>query len=89
MQSPVENVVKVEFFGIPRKRVGLAACLTQPGSLREILQELQTRFPSLDCANKAHPEFLISLDGACFISLDSTPVLAGQTLVLLSADAGG
>ena len=88
--------ITVEFFGIPRQRVGQQTTrlsLAPPVSLGMVLEELTARFPGLACdcidAGELQAGFLASIDGDRFISDPSSSIAEGNRVLILSADAGG
>lgn len=92
---PIDNAheVRVELFGIPRARAGVAETHCQPGTLASILQELAIQFPTFGEAcleqGKLRTTYLANIGGDRFITDLTCHVAAGQTLLILSADAGG
>ena len=83
--------VTIEFFGIPRRLAGCAEAEVRAGSLREILSELESRFPRLQIQIEGQlaPHYRLSLEGESFISDPCTDIESGAHLILLSADVGG
>lgn len=85
--------VAVELFGIVRARAGIAQTVAQGTCLGEVLADLAARFPALvpECIDgrRLRPEFTANLGGERFISDPETPLVEGDTLLLLSLDAGG
>ena len=89
--------IRVEFYGIARQRAGLSEMQLQTAAvstpLGDLLNQLATQLPSLGVellANgKLHPAFSANVDGARFVQDMKTSIRDGQTLLLLSADAGG
>jgi molybdopterin converting factor small subunit len=89
--------VSVEFYGIPRQRAGTAqAELTVPGDvvrLGDLLIQLAERFPNLaeSCLNEGSlcQGYVANLGGRRFVTDPETRVHAGETLLIMSADAGG
>lgn len=89
--------VRVEFYGIARQRAG-TSCLvlemSQPViSLGAALEQVAGALPSFarDCviAGSLLPSLAANLDGEQFVSDLSMPIRDGQSLLILSADAGG
>lgn len=85
--------VKVELFGIPRARAG-TACTTAVGNdLGDILSDLATRFPDLahSCIQGRHlnPGFTANLSGHRFVTDPETLLNDGDSVLILSLDAGG
>jgi len=89
--------IEVELYGIARHRCGVGqvdvACGPGGTSFGAILAELADRFPGFaeTCLRQARlaDEFVANIDGQCFVADPKTPIAAGQTLLILSADAGG
>ena len=85
--------VAVELFGIPRARAGVARTTAQGGCLGDVLAELATRFPALaeSCIDgrQLRPSFTANLGGQRFITAPESPLREGDTVLLLSLDAGG
>ena len=88
--------IQVEFFGIPRKRAGqpdTALSLTAPATLGMVLEELGQRFPGLEgeCIERGalRPGYLASIDGERFVTDPSEAIAEGNSVLILSAEAGG
>jgi molybdopterin converting factor small subunit len=85
--------VRLEFFGIPRARVGVAQMVVEAGTVREALRAAVALVPALgECCTEAgdlNSACIVNLDGLQFVSDVETPVRDGQTILLLSKDAGG
>lgn len=85
--------VAVELFGIVRARAGIARTTAEGRCLGDILTELGKRFPALaeTCIDgrELRPSFLANLSGQRFVSAPETPLCEGDTVLLLSMDAGG
>ncbi|MCA9153455.1 MAG: MoaD/ThiS family protein [Planctomycetales bacterium] len=89
--------VQVEFYGIARQRAGVASCqipLTDEcTTLGAVLRELATRFPAFGqrCCeqDRLRSDYIANLGGEQFVRDSDTPICQGQTLLILSADAGG
>jgi molybdopterin converting factor small subunit len=86
--------IRVEFFGIARHRAGRAAVELdlQGGSLANVLNHLQQQVPGFEAClheGQLHPTLAANLEGRQFISDPNTFIIDGQTLLILSADAGG
>jgi molybdopterin converting factor small subunit len=88
-----DMTITVEFFGIPRARAGTAATTAQGRCLGEVLSDLAGRFPEFarDCldGNRLRPGFTANLRGERFVTDPQTPLAEGDTVLLLSVDAGG
>ena len=89
--------IRVEFYGIARERAGTAAVQVDPGdlpaTLRGVLNELERRVPGFgrDCLDDGnlHTTLAANLDGERFVTDPATVIHDGQSLLILSADAGG
>lgn len=91
------HLLYVEFYGIPRARAGVAETTVElPGptaTLAEVLQRLGTDFPKLgaECiaGNTLREGYAASVGGERFIRSPGERLHAGETLLVISADAGG
>jgi molybdopterin converting factor small subunit len=86
------SIMRVEFLGIPRERVGVAELELDADTLGQLLIVLERRFPSLGTlvdAGRLHPSFLASLNGDTFVSDPRTRLSTSDCVLILSADAGG
>jgi molybdopterin converting factor small subunit len=89
--------IRVEFFGIARQRAGVSElCLDLQRAatpLRRVLDEVATRLPELGrelvVEGRLHASLAANLDGARFVHDPATLIRDGQSLLILSADAGG
>jgi len=85
--------VTVELFGIPRARAGVAQTIASGQSLGDVFADLATRFPSLaeTCIDgrNLRPGYTANLCGERFVTATETPLSEGDTVLLLSLDAGG
>ena len=91
--------IRVEFFGVPRARAATGAATLEfdrgQATLSEILAELSQQFPALakECFStdgcRLRPEYLVSLHGEQFVRDPGTVIRDGQSLLILSTDAGG
>ena len=85
--------VAVELFGIPRSRVGLAQTSAEGSNLGDVLADLARKFPPLaeTCIDgrSLRPGFIVNVCAERFVSSPETPLNEGDTLLLLSLDAGG
>ena len=82
----------VEFLGIPRERAGTSEVEVDAGTLGELLDTLNARFPGLDPLLSSagfHPSVAANLNGDLFISDLDTPFASSDRLLILSADVGG
>ena len=84
--------MRVEFFGIPRERAGTAEFELQAETLGQLLNLLAVQFPSLRevvQSGRLRSPFLASLNGDRFISDPATKLSESDSVLILSADAGG
>lgn len=89
--------VRVEFFGTARTRAGVAETAVTPisGKLRlgEAIAILSARFPELagHCfhGNEIADGFAACVDGKHFVTNADFELEDGQTLLIMSSDAGG
>ena len=85
--------VAVELFGIPRARAGIAQTVAVGRNLGDVLADLAQKFPSLAdiCieGRSLRPGFIVNLSAERFVTSPETPLRDGDTVLLLSLDAGG
>jgi len=89
--------LRVEFYGIPRARSGVATIdLTFDRSsttLRDVLTRLANEFPRFgsECLSNGvlRPEYSANRNGEIFLSRESAVLSEGDSLIILAADAGG
>ncbi|NIL96407.1 MAG: hypothetical protein GTO53_05640 [Planctomycetales bacterium] len=85
--------IRVEFFGIPRQRAGVAATTATGRRLGDVLAELERKYPGLaECcirAGRLEPGYTANLGGNRFVTDPETELAAADVLLILSADAGG
>ena len=89
--------ISVEFYGIARQRAGASRMSLEPSSdpmaLSEVLDHCARIFPLLEgdliTAGRLHATLTANVDGARFVSDPATPIRDGQSLLILSAEAGG
>lgn len=85
--------VPVELFGIARARAGVAQTTAQGDCLGDVLADLARRFPALaeTCIDgrRLRPSFTANLGGQRFVTAPETPLTDGETVLVLSMDAGG
>ena len=82
----------VELLGVPRERAGVAELELQADTLGQLLVALAVRFPSLGeliTADRLQPSVVANLNGDRFVSDPRTPLREGDSVLILSADAGG
>jgi molybdopterin converting factor small subunit len=85
--------IAVELFGIPRSRAGLAQTSAVGSNLGDVLADLARKFPPLAEAcidgRRLRPGFVVNLSAERFVTAPETPLREGDTVLLLSLDAGG
>ncbi len=84
--------MRVEFLGIPRERTGVAAVELDAGTLGELLIVLERRFPTLRDvveSGRLRAAFVANLNGDRFVRDPGTRLAATDSVLILSADAGG
>ncbi|MGH9384999.1 MAG: MoaD/ThiS family protein [Vicinamibacterales bacterium] len=84
--------MQVEFFGIPRERVGVAQLNVKADTLGQLLATLAAELPSFAefiVDDRLHPSFTANLNGDEFVSDPATPLSKDDCILILSADAGG
>ena len=85
--------VAVELFGIPRARAGLAKTSAVGSNLGDVLADLAAKFPPLanTCIDgrSLRPGFIVNLSAQRFVTSSETQLNEGDTVLLLSLDAGG
>ena len=85
--------IAVELFGIARARAGVAQTTVEGECLGDVLADLAVRFPALadTCIDGRQlcPTFTANLGGERFVREPETPLCEGDTVLLLSLDAGG
>jgi len=82
----------VELLGLPRERAGVAELELEANTLGQLLTALADRFPSfseLIVADRLQPSITANLNGDRFISDPRTRLKEGDSVLILSADAGG
>jgi molybdopterin converting factor small subunit len=82
----------VEFFGVPRERAGVSELEVHADTLGQLLDLLASRVPSLSeiiQRDRLHPAFVANLNGDRFVTEPDTPLRADDSVLILSADAGG
>jgi len=87
------GTVTVEFFGVPRQRAGRAELIVPAGTIAETLTAVGQSCPGLvdlvQAGGRLAPHYALSLNGQRFLRDLDHPLLPGDRLLLLSADAGG
>jgi sulfur-carrier protein len=85
--------IKIELFGIARARAGVAGTTANGTTLGAVLTELAVRYPGLAEAcidgRRLRPGFTANLGGDRFVTAPETKLADGDTVLLLSLDAGG
>jgi sulfur-carrier protein len=82
----------VELLGLARERAGVAELELHADTLGQLLTALALRFPSfaeLVAANRLQPSIAANLNGDRFISDPGTLLTESDSVLILSADAGG
>lgn len=89
-------MVRVEFFGIPRRRAGQASIdieVDGPARLGDVLRRLGERCPEWagECLHgeQLQPGFVANLDGEQFVVDPEMRIEANACLLIMTADAGG
>jgi molybdopterin converting factor small subunit len=86
-------VVTFELFGVPRLRAGRDVVAVEATSLGEAFRELGAACPALDPSvvegDRLKPYYLVAINGTVLTADPKAPLADGDTVVLLSADAGG
>ena len=85
-------MMRVELLGLPRERAGVAELDVPADTLGELLLALAVRFPSfgeLITADRLQPSVVVNLNGDRFVSDPGTHLSEGDSVLILSADAGG
>jgi molybdopterin converting factor small subunit len=89
--------VTVEFFGVPRQRAGTARAVIEldanSARLGDVLLALASKFPELSATcfdgDRLRAGYVANVDGERFILDAETPLGGSESLLILSADAGG
>jgi molybdopterin converting factor small subunit len=85
--------VTVELFGIPRLRAGVAQTEATGATLGDVFCDLAQRFPELGetcmMGRSLRAGFTANLRGEQFLTDPATTLREGDTILLLSMDAGG
>jgi molybdopterin synthase sulfur carrier subunit len=91
MEKP--GMITVELYGLPRLRAGRAELKVWANTLAELLSGVQLACPGLadllDEDGRLASHYLLSIEGAAFISDKQQPIEPGTRVLILSADAGG
>ena len=84
--------MRVELLGVPRERAGVSEVELQADTLGELVIALAIRFPSLGeliTTDRLPPSVVANLNGDRFISDPRTQLGERDSVLILSADAGG
>jgi molybdopterin converting factor small subunit len=84
--------MRVELLGLPRERAGVAELHLEAATLGQLLTALAARFPAfsdLITADRLQPSITANLNGDRFIRDPRTPLNKDDSVLILSADAGG
>jgi len=84
--------MRVELLGLPRERAGVAELELEADTLGQLLTALAVRFPSFNeliAVDRLRPSFTANLNGDRFISDPATRLRESDSVLILSADAGG
>lgn len=85
--------INVELYGIPRSRAGVERTTAEGLCLGDVLIDLGLRFPHLAATCFAgqtlRAGFTANLQGDRFTTAPQTPLKDGDTVLLMSLDAGG
>jgi len=89
--------VSVEFYGLARLRAGVGRIALElpdkDACLADVFDSLAERLPAFreHCLSSGRlaEALTCNLDGQRFVSEAATPLASGQTVLILSADAGG
>lgn len=91
--GPEQVAVLVELFGVPRLRAGRPACTVTAASIGDAMAALESQCPQLSGTVLANgwplPAYRLSLNGNSFVTDPAVRLQAGDSLILLAADAGG
>jgi molybdopterin converting factor small subunit len=86
-------LVRIELYGVPRLRAGRREFAVQASSVAHAIEALERACPALSGAvierGQLLPAYRISLNGRHFVTDLATPVAAGDSLIVIAADAGG
>jgi molybdopterin converting factor small subunit len=87
------SCVTVEFFGIARARAGAQSAQVTADTLGELLRQLGERYPGLcgSCIQGAEfaPGYTANINGDQFTRDPGRKLRAGDSVLILSLDAGG
>lgn len=90
--------IRIEFFGIPRQRAGVAEAVFdiddgEEIELRRVFRKLTKQYPQLEDVCLADGNlargYVANIDGKQFVADSKTTVRSESTIIIMSADAGG
>ena len=85
--------IRLEFFGVARRRANVAAITLDVACLREVLLQIGEQFPPLAqlCVEDGElaPGWLLNVNGSAFTRDLRSPLNDGDSVLLIPADAGG
>jgi sulfur-carrier protein len=85
--------IHVELFGIVRKHAGVSSIEVEAENLGEVLVELGRMLPQLQevclAQDQLKPGYLANINGRAFVTDTDTQLTDGDSVLILSADAGG
>ena len=85
--------VSIEFFGIPRQRAGVPSLEVQASTLGEAFDQVTLALPRLAELCFEHGSlkagYVANLNGNRFTNDRGVPLQQGDSVLILSADAGG
>lgn len=86
-------VIQVEFYGVPRLKAGISSIQVEADTVAELLDQLKKNVPSFADAcikdDQLASDYLLNINGKSFTRDVSTQLLAGDHVLILSADVGG
>jgi sulfur-carrier protein len=86
-------MVRIELFGVPRLRAGRDAVDVEADDVASALVALASACPELAPAvvgpEGLSPAYQVALNGVQFTDDPATPVVDGDVLLIVSAQAGG
>ena len=85
--------IRIEFYGIPKQRSGVDANDVEAATLGEAFQQLSEQLPQFAEAclveGRLQPFCLANINGENFTTDLQAHLESGDTVMILSADAGG
>ena len=86
-------MITIELFGVPRMRAERDSITVEAGSLGEAFRALGVACPALDPsvvqAGRLRSHYLVAVNGLHLTADPTTPLVEGDVVVVLSAEAGG